>query len=175
MKMIKSAKKLSVALIALVVAVLAVMGFAACGNDYPSSYDFKGQIVSAQSGGSADLTMTLKDDKTFVFEASMGGGMVKLGTWSGTWKQNKDGTVTVTFKSKASDTPVAENAPAKLEINDNAVDADANPGMGGLTITSTVTDSVNKFEIKTIVYVGDGLTYPMPMNGSLTQVVTTAA
>lgn len=150
-------------ILALVAIVLVcALALTACGTNWPSSYTFKGQLKS--DTGAADVALVLNEDKTVSMEASIGGAV--SGKWSGTWEQNDDGTVTVTFASAASD--AIDPAPAfGMTLNDTEVDLG---GMGGLTVNSAISeDSINTLTVKVNVAIGDG--YTMSFDGELTQQV----
>lgn len=145
--------------------VLAVMALAclvvlsACGGSkWPSSYNFNGQLVS--DTGSADVTLALNEDKSVSMEAAVAGAV--SGKWSGTWEQNKDGTVTVTFATAASE--AVEGAMFEMSLNDADTDLG---GMGGLAVTSTISNDINTLTVLVNVAIGDG--YTMAFEGVLTQ------
>lgn len=144
--------------------MLAVMTLAclvvlsACGSKWPSSYNFNGQLTS--DTGAADVTLVLNEDKSLSMEASIGGAV--SGKWGGTWTQNNDGTVTVTFASVESE--ALEEAQFVMSLNDADTDLG---GMGGLTVTSTISNDINTVTVLVNVAIGDG--YTMAFEGNLTQ------
>lgn len=146
------------ALVAVMLVCMLVMS--ACGPNWPASYTFNGQLAS--DTGAADVVLELKEDKTVSMEASIGDAL--SGKWSGTWEQNDDGTVTVTFA--AAESEAIDPAPAfGMTLNDTEVDLG---GMGGLVVTSTISeDSINTVVVKVNVAIGGG--YTMAFDGELVQ------
>lgn len=152
-------KKLVKPFLAVVTLACLFMLSACGGSKWPSSYTFNGQLTS--DTGAADVVLTLKEDKTLSMEASIGGAL--SGKWGGSWKQNNDGTVTVTFASAESE--AIDPAPAfGLTLNDADTDLG---GMGGLEVTSTISDKTNTVTVLVNVDVGGG--YTMTFEGALTQ------
>lgn len=142
-------------------ALLCMAVLSACGGKkWPESYSFKGQLTSGT--GSADIIMELNADNTLTLE-----GLIHdetAGKWSGTWKQNEDGTLEITFASAESEE--LDPAPAYgMTLNDAETDLG---GMGGLTVTSTIDEeNINTVEVKINVAIGDG--YTMAFDGTLVQ------
>ena len=142
-----------------VMALACLVVLSACGGSkWPSNYNFNGQLVS--DTGAADVTLALNEDKSLSMEASIGGAV--SGKWGGTWTQNNDGTVTVTFASAESE--ALEGAPFVMSLNDAEKDLG---GMGGLTVTSTISNDINTVTVLVNVAIGDG--YTMAFEGVLTQ------
>lgn len=145
--------------------ILAVMTLAcllmlsACGSKWPASYTFNGQLTS--DTGAADVVLTLNEDKGLSMEASIGGAL--SGKWGGSWKQNNDGTVTITFASAESEA-IDPAPPFGLTLNDAEADLG---GMGGLEVTSTISNKTNTITVLVNVDVGGG--YTMTFDGELTQ------
>lgn len=162
----KNVKKMLVALVVVLACVCTVVLAACGGEEWPASYEFKGVLRMTTSAGesSADTTLSLKEDGTLELAVINNGNT--MAKWEGTWKQNKDGTVEITFSAKAPTESLMEG----FSLNDADVEAG---GMGGLTITTEINENnVNSFTVRIIL---DLSGYAMPLEIPMTQVVEEAA
>ena len=165
----KNVKKLLVAFV-LVLTIVCTVALAACGGeDWPESYKLEGTITLSLGGSdqTIDAKLELKEDNTLKMTFSAYGGAVMVGEWDGTWAQNKNGTVTVTF-SKAEPDNGHPSISAKLDDRDTDLG-----GMGGLAITSEI-DSNNVNTIKILIMI-ELSGWAQQMDCTLTQVVEQAA
>lgn len=162
----KNAKKLLLVLVA-VICVCTIV-FAACGNKWPASYDLKGTITLSLGGSDQkiDADLVLNEDHTLKMTFSAYAGAVMVGEWDGTWEQNKDGTVTITF-SKADPDNGHEMISASLDDRETDLG-----GMGGLTVTTEInSDNINSVKILIMI---DLSGWSQQMDCTLTQVVEAA-
>lgn len=144
----------------LLILIAAAVILSGCMAHWPTSYVFTGQITG--DTGAADMELMLNEDMTLSMQATIAGEV--SGKWVGTWVQNKDGTVIVTFASPDSeDLNPAPSYPMSL----NAA-SQAEGGMAGLSVTSVLSkDKCNSLTVKVHVEVADG--FQMSFEGVLTQ------
>ena len=162
----KNAKKLLVVLVA-VICVCTIV-FAACGNKWPTSYKFEGSITLSLGGADQkiDANLVLNEDNTLKMTFSAYAGAVAVGEWDGTWTQNKDGTVTITFSKAAPD-----NGHPMISASLDDRDTDLG-GMGGLTLTTEIDkDNINSVKILIMIELSG---WSQQMDCTLTQVVEEA-
>ncbi|MDE6677021.1 MAG: hypothetical protein K2K12_04860, partial [Clostridia bacterium] len=95
-------------------------------------------------------------------EMSMDAHSLGSATWDGTWKQNKNCTVTVTFSS------AGESA---IKINNNDPEAPEHPGMGSLTVTSVISGETHKLTVPLTLDVGGGWMFDLTAEFALQEVV----
>ena len=170
----KNNKKLLVAFV-VIIAVVCTVVLAACGGDnWPESYKFTGtlRMTTQQGESTADTELVLNDDATLSLSVINNGTV--MAKWSGSWKQNKDGTVEITFKQADAEDGVGSMMGLTFSLN--TADKEAG-GMGGLTITTEIDDNnVNTFTILILLNLGEaGEGYVMPLEIPMTQVVEEAA
>lgn len=166
----KKAKSLIIALVAVMVMALAAICFTACGEKWPESYKFTGTLTMP-TGQSADVKLELKEDLTIALAVENSGN--SLAEWDGSWKQNKDGTVVITFSQADAKGGIA--SAMGLSFSLNTADTEAG-GMGGLTVTTAINDNnVNTFKALILLNLGEaGGGYVMPLEVPMTQVVEAA-